>query len=171
MTTLETLQEDLREKKFMDVAVDIVKYQNYKTSAILPKINHDFNNSTLTNYINCGIVYIKTGARKNPAPKFLYDCIDKAVEKCVQPLRPSTEEKRMIKEQVYTRKNVTLPIAKNEVISKPLTAKVEYGVRINDNIVLQKTEEEARAFMRGINFLNPNNQIAKIVTVELGEVD
>lgn len=64
MTTLETLQEDLREKKFMDVAVDIVKYQNYKTSAILPKINHDFNDSTLTNYINCGIVYIKTGAKK-----------------------------------------------------------------------------------------------------------
>ena len=94
MTTLATLPEDLREKKFMDVAIDIVKYQNYKTSAIMPKIKHeDFNSSTLVNYVNCGITYIKTGARKQPAPKFLYDCIDKAVEKCVQPLRPSTEEK------------------------------------------------------------------------------
>lgn len=101
----------------------------------------------------------------------MYEALDKVMEQHIQPLRPNLAEKKKTYKRDYTKKEITPPVARNEVLNKPLTAKIEYGVRINDNIVLQKTEEEARAFLRGINFLNPNNPIAKIVTVELGEVD
>lgn len=170
-STLETLKDDLKEKAIRDFAYNIVKYQKFITKIAVEKFEHTYSKTTACNYFDAGLKYLRTGSTFNANyNKHLYTYIDEAVANHVQPLTPSKDEERQIKKGYYTRKDNNPPIAKISIVKKPLTAKINYGVQINDNIVLCKTEDEARAFLRGMRFLSRKDEIGKVVTLEIGEV-
>ena len=121
---------------------------------------------------DAGLKYLRTGNTFNVNyNKKLYTYIDEAVANHVQPLIPKKDEERQIKKGYYARKENNPPITKLEVVKKPLTAKISYGVQINDNIVVCKTEDEARAFLRGMRFLSRKDEVGKLVTLEIGEIE
>ena len=171
-STLETLKNDLKEKAIRDFAYNIVKYQKFNTKIAVSKFEHSYSKITACNYFDAGLKYLRTGNTfKANYNKHLYTYIDEAVAKHIQPLIPSMKEERQLKKGYYARKENNPPITKLAVVNKPLTAKINYGVQINDNIVLCKTEDEARAFLRGMRFLSRKDELGKVVTLEIGEVE
>ena len=76
-------------------------------------------------------------------------------------------DKKRVFSKDYTVKENIPPVAKLEIIKKPLTAKVIYGIRFDDTIKIFDSEEEAKGFNKGIEFAGKES--GKIVTVELGE--
>lgn len=173
-TNLENLKESLKMKKFYNMAEYIIKYQKFKSSVALTKMNNlDISNSTKINYFNFGVAYLKTGNKHRALPSTLYACIDELVAKHVQPLIPKIEEERQEKNWVkkFQKKEAVLPVSKLEIVNKPLTTNIEYGVKSNNNIMLMPSRDYALEFLAGLKKLNPNKEIeAKVVTVELGEL-
>lgn len=171
-STLETLKDDLQQKAIKDFAYNIVKYQKFITKIAVDKFEHAYSKTTACNYFDAGLKYLRTGNTFNANyNKNLYIYIDDAVANHVQPLTPSKNEERQVRKSYYTRKENNPPITKIEVVKKPLTAKINYGVQINDNIVVCKTEDEARAFLRGMRFLSRKDEVGRVVTLEIGEVE
>ena len=169
-TTLENLEQDLKKKNFMDLAMNIVKYQKFKTNIALKKFNVNFKDNTKSNYFGLGIMYLKNKERRKSIPTTLYNCIDECLEKHVQALTPSVEEERGKIRRNYTRKSAIPPIAKLEIINKPVsTNNIEYGVKIGDMITLMPNREYARGFLAGIKSLKEVE--AKVITVELGDIN
>ena len=171
-STLETLKDDLKEKAIKDFAYNIVKYQKFITKVAVGKFEHAYSKTTACNYFDAGLKYLRTGNTFNANyNKKLYTYIDEAVANHVQPLIPKKDEERQIKKGYYARKENNPPITKLAVVKKPLTAKISYGVQINDNIVVCKTEDEARAFLRGMRFLSRKDEVGKLVTLEIEEIE
>ena len=83
----------IQENKFRNLAENIVKYQKFRTSAIIAKIdNCGYTRSSMYNYINFGIQYINNGCKTRQAGS-IYKYIDEALAKHIQPLTPSENEK------------------------------------------------------------------------------
>lgn len=175
-TTMKEALDNLKQKRFDGIAETIVKYQNYKNSIAISKMDNSLGKSTRTNYLIYGIRYLKTGYKSDIVPKSLYIGLDKCLKNCTMPLRPSNSERKQTrKEYDYTKKENKPPVARLKMVNKSLTEKFTYGVKVNDNIVLQKSEIEAKAFLRGIKFLNNNNDNnnneIKLVAVTISEVE
>ena len=169
ITIMSEALKTAQQEKIKKVAETIFKYQKFKNSIIVEKIGNSLAKSSKLNYITCARHYIKTGEKYkkvvgNNFYKYLQECIDKHV----QPLTPSFDEKLQKTKRKYTKKESKPPIIK--VIPKKVTTNIEWGIKINDKIVLETNEDRARAFLRGIKFLN-NNCEAKLVTIELMEVE
>ena len=79
----------------------------------------------------------------------------------------SGDEKLKEVKRTYTTKEAKPPIVK--IVPKKVTTNIEWGVKINDKVVLEKNEERARGFLKGIRFLN-NTCEARLVTVEIQEI-
>ena len=170
MTDLANLTEELRNKRMENVAVAIRKYQDYKPSIAISKLDNSLSESTRRNYYTFGVTYIKTGKKHNAIPVSLYDAIDKVMKECVQPLRPSLEEKKREYKKSYTKKNATPPIARLDIVKKQLTAKLSYGVRVEDSVKCFNSYDESVGFLKGIRFMG--NKTAKMVSFEaLEEVE
>ena len=155
--------EELIEK----LAYDIVKYQNFKTNALMAKLDYPIKNSTLKNYIESGIRYIKRQFKSEIVRPSLYTYIDKAILEFVQPLTPSRWEKRRFYKIDYTKREQTPPVATLEMVNKPTIAKFTYGVKLGDTIKLFDHKAEAELFVEGAKF---GGSDVSLVTVELGEV-
>lgn len=155
------------EEIFKNLAYDIVKYQNFKTNAVLSKLNYPLKNSTLRNYVDCGVKYIKRKVKNGGVSKYLYECIDKAIAEFVQPLKPNKYEQRTFYKIDYTKKEQTPPIANLEMVNKQVAAEISYGVKFGDVIKLFKHKADAEIFAGGIRFTGSD---VNLVTVELGEV-
>ena len=98
VTTLENLPDIVRENKMKQLGENIVKYQKFKISAILNKIDYaGLSKSTLNSYITSGINYIKTGKKYKQYGSY-YKYIDEAIERHVQPLTPEVIELLEIEE-------------------------------------------------------------------------
>jgi len=171
-TTLENLTEKVRENRLKQLAENIVKYQYFKTNVILNTIdNAGYSKSSLASYVNGGISYINTGnAHKQlgSLPKH----IDEAIKKCIQPLTPRQDQKRInMRYRKYVKKvekNIELPI--NKVLAK-INKEVkpfDYAVRMNNNIRILNTQEEAQAFLEGLSFMGATD--AKVIKVTIEEV-
>ena len=160
-TTLENLTEKVRENRLKQLAENIVKYQYFKTNVILNTIdNAGYSKSSLTSYVNGGISYINTGnAHKQLGnlPKH----IDEAIKKCIQPLTPRQDQKRI---NMCHRKFVKKVLAK---INKAVKS-FDYAVRMNNNIRILNTQEEAQAFLVGLSFMGATD--AKVIKVTIEEV-
>ena len=166
---MKTAFKQAQEQKIKKVAETIVKYQKFKNSIIIDKIGDGLAKSTKANYITCARHFLVTGEKyKNIVGNNFYKYLQECINKCVQPLTPSFDEKLRETKRKYTSKNVNPPITK--ILPKKITSKIEYGIKFEDRIVLEVSEDRAKAFLKGIKFLN-NNYNAKLVTVELTEIE
>lgn len=163
--------KEAQQKKLKEIAEDVIKYQNFKNSIAVEKMRAThLAKSSRYNYIACGRHYLKTGQRyRNVVGGNFYNYLQDALDRHVQPLVPSFDEKLRVIKKNYTKKEAKPPITKIIETNKKLTTNIEYGIKINDKIVLETNEDRARAFLKGIKFLSPNVD-AKLITVELTEV-
>ena len=170
-TNFENLKQDLNKKKFIDLATAIVKYQKFKGKIAVQKMTGiAMSEATKANYFNLGCTYIKTKEKKKCVPTTLYKCLDEVVNKCIQPLTPSLEEQKSIYKRNYTKKDATPPVAKLEIINKPIaTSNIEYGVKFDNNIMLMVNRDYALGFINGLKFCGKKN--AKVITVEIGNIN
>lgn len=104
MTTLKDLPQELRDKKAYDIATIIRKYQDYKTSVAAQKLDSTLTLGTRKNYVMGGVSYIKTGKKMPCVPSYIYEAIDKVIKECVQPLRPSENDKKRSYKRNFIRK-------------------------------------------------------------------
>lgn len=158
-TTLENLTEKVRENRLMNLAKNVIQYQNFKTSTIIKKVDSaGLTLSTLKGYIDNGISYIKTG-KINSGVKGFVKYIDANLKNCVQPLTPKKEDERCFKKspnKSIHKKEAALPV---QNVLKEITAKnikKAIAVKMNNNIVIQSSEEEANGFIKGIEFMDKN---------------
>lgn len=157
-TTLENLTEKVRENRLRSLAKNIVQYQNFSTSSIISKIDDaGLSYYTLKNYIDYGISYIKTG-KVNRNISSIIGYIDENIKNCIQPLTPKNEEKRGFKKQSKTiiKKDTVLPVQNvlKNIVTKNINKSI--AIKIDNNIVLLTSEEEANGFIKGINFMDKN---------------
>ena len=163
--------DELKIKRFNDIAETIIKYQNYKTNIAVSKMDNSLGKSTRLNYLMYGIRYLKTEYKSCIVPSSLYKALDNCVEKHIQPLRPSADEAKRIYNRDYTRKENKPPVARLKMVQKPVTEKFTYGIKIGDKIALQKSEAEAKAFLNGAKFVDNANRLdIKLVSVNWDEV-
>ena len=173
MVTLENLKDELKKKKFMDLATMIVKYQKFKVCVAVKKMDGiDIKEATKALYFSMGCKYIKTKERIKTIPTTLYMCLDEVIAKCIQPLTPLVEEEKNLYKRDYTKKKAIPPIAKLDIVKQPVsTNNIEYGVKSGNNIMLMLSRKYALGFLAGLKNLNKEKEIdAKVVTVELGDI-
>ena len=146
----------------------IVKYQKFTTNKVLEKFEEQnllYKKATAISYINYGIAYIMYGTKHYAVPKKIYNAIDECIAKHIQPLTPSENDKRRINNNKYQKKDAVLPVQKLPEVKTELTEKFEYGVRIENRIILFSTENGMSEFVKNVKFINPNEKI-QAVTVE-----
>ena len=169
-TTIKEAYKEAKEKQLREIAEDIIKYQNFRFKIATDKLRaKSLTQSSKSNYVNCGRRYLAEGTKSRICSQRFYTYIQEALDKHVQPLVPSFEERKKETKRNYTKKEAKPPITKI-IKDEKLTTNIEYGVKLDDKIMVQKSEDEARAFINGIKFLNPN-AIVKLVTIELTEVE
>lgn len=164
MVNLENLKEELNEKRMYNVALTIRKYQDYRISLTAEKLDNSFSLATKKNYISAGISYIKTGKKLRCVPVSLYRALDKVLSECVQPLRPSLEEKRKEYKRNYTKKENIPPVARMDIVKKPTSVRVDYGVKLEDSIKCFTSYDEATGFLKGLRYMG--NVLGKLVSFE-----
>jgi hypothetical protein len=168
----EIVFKDLEKKKQEDrlrtLAFDIVRYQNFKTKAILLHIYHNgYSKKSLTSYIQHGISYIKT-KKKTKGGGNIFNYIDEAIKNCVTPLTPEDNEKRIF----LQRKPKKLPIQNvlkkinEQAISKENSRFL--GIKIGDKIIIKESLDEIKAFQEGLIFMGNNN--TKLIKVKIEEI-
>lgn len=157
------------EARLVKLAELIVKYQKFQTSLIWLQVLKDhsiiLSKTTAVNYINLGICYLKTGQKYKSIPNALYKNIDDCVARHLQPLTPTLAQERRKIARDYTKKEAKLPIEKNPVIKQELTKTFEYGVRIENRIILFDNEHSMATFIKNAKFVNPDTELQP-VTVE-----
>ena len=172
-TTLENLTQKVQENRLNNLAINIVKYQNFKSSEIIRIIdNAGYSKSTLLSYINNGIGYL-TNNKKNKKCGRLYEFIDEAVAKHTQPLMPKDYQKRGITRGIRTFNNnkvqTKTDIAPFETIRKiEITKELIYAVQMDKNLRIQNSLKEAESFLEGLSFMGNTN--AKIVKLDIEEL-
>ena len=164
MVELSNLQKEMDQKKMYDVATVIRKYQDYKVSIAVEKLSNTLSLATKKNYLSAGTSYIKTGKKQNCIPTGLYRALDKVLEECVQPLRPSNEEKRREWKRDFTKKDNIPPVARMKAVKNPITVKIKYGVKVEDSVRLLTSYDEAAGFLKGLKYMG--NTLGKLVSFE-----
>lgn len=149
----------------------IVEYQKFSTNKVLEKFEEQnllYKKATAISYINYGIAYIMYGTKHYAVPKKIYNAIDECIAKHIQPLTPSEKDKRRINNNKYQKKDAVLPVQKIPEVKTELTEKFEYGVRIDNRIILFSTENGMNEFVKNIKFINPETQIQAVEVTCLG---
>lgn len=167
-TTLKDLNIAVKENRLRNLAINIVKYQNFKTSAIIKKIDSaGYSNSSLVTMLFYAIRYIKTG-EVNVRAKAIYPYIDEALKNCVQPLTPPKQDQRGTRSK---RKNIpvqnVLKKINEQAISKDNNQFL--GIKIGDKIIIKESLDEIKAFQEGLIFMDNND--SKIVKIKIEEAD
>lgn len=165
---MEQAISNLVDERTVRCAELIVKYQKFSTPFIWKKFREEkilVSNSTGVNYINYGIAYILYGTKHYAVSKKLYQAIDNCIANCLQPLTPSEKDKRRTHKKQYQKKDAVLPVQKLPEVKAKLTEKFEYGIRIENRIILFHTENAMLEFIQNIKFINPNEK-TQAVTVE-----
>ena len=166
--TLENLTEKVRENRLRNLAINVIKYQDFSTNATIRKIdNAGLSESTLRFYIDKGIGYIKQGTVYKGMNNF-NKYIDDGIEKHVQPLTPRNDEKRrptMRKKQ----QKPNSPCINPQMAKDVLRQKKQYAVQIGNNIRLLNNLECAKAFADGLSFMGKTD--AKIIKIKIEEVN
>lgn len=169
---LKNITKILKEDDYRKIAKLVVQYQNFKTKVAIQHFPFDVSEGTKLNYLNLGIVYIKTKVRNKAIPQKIYDFIDEFTEAHLQPLVPKDEDRRRTINKIYHKKEAVLPVQNllKELKTKSagMIAKFEYGVRIDDMVKICSSREEAITFMQGAKFAgNKNVQVVSIERLDL----
>lgn len=170
-TTLDNLPAKIRENRMRNLAINIVKYQDFKTSAIIPKIdNCGYAQGALSSYIGFGICYIKKGTKNKKAGN-IYNYIDEALKNHVQPLVPSESERRRVA-GVQTSRKVKDVSQVQKVLdglyTKASKTQTHIAVQISDYLSIVDNQEEANGFNKCLEFLG--KQAGKVVKITIEEV-
>lgn len=161
--TLENLTEKVRENRLRNLAINVIKYQNFSTNAIIRKIdNAGLSEATLRFYLDKGISYIKNGTIYKAMNNF-NKYIDEGVEKHIQPLTPKDSEKRRT---IATERKSCI---NSQIVKDILRQNNQYAVQVDNNIKLQPNLECAKAFADGLSFMGKTD--AKIIKIEIEEVN
>jgi len=171
-SSLENIKEDLIKKK----AMEIVKYQNFRTKIALERMSVKMPRQVFDSAV--GYIRYKT-YNSSIVTKSLKDAIDECIANHVQPLTPKEEEKRgmyarrseiqklrKISKQ-YQAKDAIPPIAKLEIVKQTVSENFEYGVKQGDNIRLFANEELATNFIQNVKFFTDKE--VKLVEVTVNE--
>lgn len=173
-TTLENLPSVVKENRERNLALNIVKYQNFSTNAIMQKIdNAGYSDITLKMYINTCIAYIKTGKKSDRIAQNLYSYIDEYIAKKIQPLTPSkTEARGSFYSRMHPVQKVLDKIQRHSIVIDNTKEEVEIkhiAVQMGNNIRICNSKDEAKAFLDGLSFMGKTD--AKIVKLYIREED
>lgn len=161
------MNENLTNEEIQVRAKEIVRYQNFRSKIALEKMSCTMPKMTF----DAGVVYLKRGTiNKAGLSSRLKDEIDKCVENYVQPLTPNPSERRRRYNRNYQKKDAQPPICKIEVVKKPVTSTFNYGIKVGDCIKMVDSEKEAKAFIRGMRFMEPHAE-AVLVEIELSVLE
>lgn len=166
ITTLENLPNVYKENNTRKMASWIIKYQNFATKAALKYAPEGYTPLSLQNYFTKGLSYMNKNI-KATGYSSLYKEMDSLLSTHLQPLTPPSDEVRQARKKRYQHKDATPPVAKMEIVRKPVTAKIIYGIQFEDSIKIFDCEDAAHWFNKGIEYVK--GEAGKIVTVELGE--
>lgn len=168
-TTLENLPAAIKENRLRNLAKDIIKYQKFKTSAFINKIdNAGYTKNSLAAMISCGIVYLKTGTKNSSTNSQLYNFIDEYKTK-TEILTPLINEQREIQRRNIAKKTSVQKVL-NQISNKAKEdSKYQLAVKVGDSIKLANNTEYANAFLDGMKFLGKMD--AKLVKVRIEEID
>lgn len=171
-SSLDSIKENIVKQK----AIEIVKYQNFKTRIALQRMNVKMARQIFDSAV--GYIRYKTW-NKTIVTKSLKEAIDECIAEHIQPLTPKEEEKRQLyarrsevqklirESKKYQSKDSVPPIAKLEIVKQPVVENFEYGVKQGDNIRLFKTETEAQFFINNASFFL--KEPLKLVEVTVNE--
>lgn len=164
---MRTALQNLTDEQIKNRAIEIVRYQNFKSKIALEKMN-----CTMPKIVfDSGVSYVRKGKiNKQVMSKKMLEALDNCVKTCVQPLTPSFEERRIFRKNEFQKKDVTPPASKLEIVNKLVTSKFEYGVKIGDCIKMLDSEKEAKAFIQGAKFVDHEIEW-KLVEMELNIVE
>ena len=172
-TTLENLPLAIRENRLKNLAINIVKYQNFKTSAFINKIDSaGYTKASLASLICYCIIYIQTGRKSNRVVSSVYKYIDDAIKQCIQPLTPSERDRRWNKKKPNKKKEIVTPVQKvlQHINDKAIEdKKYQIAVQVDDSIKLQDDLKHAEGFLNGLRFCGKVN--VKIVKVRIEEIN
>ena len=109
--------------------------------------------------INNGIKYKQYGD--------FYKYIDEAIARHVQPLTPSANECRLEKKYLKHKKGITnnsIQKVLNKIEQKiDISKNLKYAVKMNKNLRIMDSIEEAKAFQDGLTFMGSiNTELVKI---------
>ena len=168
-TTVLQAMKEAQQEKIRKTAEIIIKYQKFKNSIIAEKIGGTLTKSSKLNYISCARYFLRTGQKyKNICGSSFYKYLQECIDKHVQPLTPSFEDKLRETKRTYTKKESKPPVTK--IVPTKVTTNIEWGIRIDDKIIIEKDENMARAFLKGVRFFN-NDCDAKLITIEIQEIE
>ena len=167
--------DELQLNNYKRLAHLLVKYQRFKTSVIVKQIYKEIpslqmGSSTVNNYINYSVAYLKYGTKSTVLPQFFYGILDEQVKECVQPLIPRKDEERLVHARNYTKKNITLPITKElEKIAPKLTGKFIYGLQVDNRILTFEHEADMNKFLDNLKYISDAK--FRKVTVEVEDYE
>lgn len=168
-TTLDNLTEKVRENRLRNLAKNVVQYQDFKTKAIIRKIdNAGYSESTLRFYIDKGISYIKNGKRHRELGNFT-EYIDEYINKCIQPLTPSKYDKRKFIARNFpiTETTCTPNSPVQMVLNKLNNKNYKIAVQTGNLLCMVDGEDQANGFMQCLQVFNKEGQIVRIIVEEL----
>ena len=156
------LPQVIKENQLKKIAYDIVKYQKFRPSIAILKMNTSYTNGTKMNYFKAGVTYIDKKIKNSTVTSGLYDYIDEAIRVHTQPLTPTQAEKRVTYN--YKKKEAEHPVVKaiNEIKN---TEPRICAVKVNDKYIAQNTLNDAKAFANGIKFLKPNQDVGIVYLI------
>lgn len=152
--------ENYKSEKVRKKALNIVKYQNFKSTFALQKSEVPIGRAVF----DAGVAYIKNGTITSPLSKVLKAAIDQLRAECVQPLTPPESERRHFR-QPYATREAHPPVV--DVVPKQVASRFEYGVRIGNTVRILESENDARLFIQGVQFTGAQ---AHLVEVEMHEI-
>lgn len=126
----------------------IYKYQKFKQSVILKKINRmSYGESTVKGYISSSMIYLKTGTKNFVLPKRGYDILDSFKVKHEAILTPPENEKCVI---YKPREKAATPTPLEQPVEAPKYIEIappQYGVKCENMIRLFDTKEYCLGFI------------------------
>lgn len=172
-TTLENLPLAIRENRLKELAINIIKYQKFRTSAFINKIDDaGYTKTSLASLISYCIIYIQTGKKNDKVASSMYKYIDDAINQHIQPLTPSERDQRWNRRKSSKKKEIITPVQKvlQHINDKAIDdKKYQIAVQTDDSIKLQDDLKHAEGFLDGLKFCGKVN--AKIVKVKIEEID
>ena len=148
----------------------LYKYQNFKNTAILSKINKlTYKDNTILVYIDAVRKYLKDGTKISNTSR-IYDILDELKATHAPILTPSAGEKR--KEYKFKNKKIaTLPPVTTPVEIKEPPKYIEkippqYGIRCGDWIRLQPTKEMALGYIECYKVIGDGKPV-ELVAIDL----
>lgn len=167
MCKLDELKEAIIDANWLDTALVVVKYQDFKSKVAIKQMPKFLSESTRRNYFEAGVKYIKTQQKWKGGCKAFYAAIDKTISDCVQPLTPRAEDARRVyktRKKNYQSKDAVPPIKKvMESLNSVASTNFTYGVQIDDVVKIFNNSADAKLFLTGVTFAG---RVGQLVTVE-----